>query len=98
MAGVITQDERRVAEDAARVLASPVFRAANRHLEDTLVEAWKSGRTTEAREAVWNELQALLKMRAELIQRLETVAFKDEKDGPIRRLVHKVNQLWKRGE
>ena len=93
----LTSEERRTAEDAARVLASPVFRGAFDAIDTELTDAMKHGATAEDREGAWRDYQALCRVKGKLFHVLETAAFREEKAGPLKRLLEKVNIIHRRG-
>ena len=93
----LTIEERRTAEDAARVLASPVFRAAFDAIDTELTDAMKHGATLEVREGAWSEYQALCRVKGKLFHVLENAAYREEKAGPLKRLLEKVNIIHRRG-
>ena len=93
----LTTDERRRAEDAARVLASPVFRGAFDVIDTELTDTMKHGASAEEREGAWRDYQALCRVKGRLFHLLETAAFREEKAGSLKRLLEKVNILHRRG-
>lgn len=75
MSMIISHKERQNAEEAYRILSSPVFLRAMKAAEDGLTKRWKGAGTAVEREALWRDLQALYRIETELRRILENVAF-----------------------
>ena len=58
---MLTEDEKRTAHEAARILTSPLFREVFEKLDARYVENWRGAKTAEERERCWQR-QACLQL------------------------------------
>ena len=78
-------DRRDRAMEAARILNSPVFRAAMDAMDAQYVAAWRAAREQEEREHWWRMQNCVAVLRRELFRELQGADLRSGgKDGEIR--------------
>lgn len=64
---MLTEDEKRTAHEAARILTSPLFREVFEKLDARYVENWRGAKTPDDRERCWQRQTALADVQRELL-------------------------------
>lgn len=64
---MLTEDEKRTAHEAARILMSPLFQKVFEQLDARYVENWRGAKTAEERERCWQRQAALADVQRELL-------------------------------
>ena len=64
---MLTEDEKRTAHEAARILMSPLFQKVFEQLDAHYVENWRGAKTAEERERCWQRQAALADVQRELL-------------------------------
>ena len=70
---MLTEDEKRTAHEAARILMSPLFQKVFEQLDARYVENWRGAKTAEERERCWQRQAALADVQRELLGKDEGI-------------------------
>lgn len=92
---ILSHKDRQNAEEAYRILSSPVFSSALASVEKNITDQWKGCEKQEKRDALWRDLQSLYRVRGELTRMLEYAAFQT-RENVFLGMLHKITDLYKK--